>query len=253
MWSRYAYTGGLRIAAWNVNSQGPLPSCGLLPPAAEGVPAGNHITMKLPVAELESGGTRLLRARKTYNGVALVSRSERSTCRSASGPGGRTKRSSPPRRRRALVWCTAPMARAVPTSTPTSSLVRCPHAWLQDELARHPKLAVLGDTTTPRRPRRPDPRLEAACGIGRNASASCTAGAGPERQLPPVRRPKAFSWWITHDASAVTRLASTTSCFPTARCRCTAPDRSRMRPWSDRRSRAGVAEFDLPRTKKRAP
>ena len=145
----------MQLATWNVNSLSVrLPQL-LDWLAANPVDALVLQETKLtddnfPVAELEAAGYRVaFTGQKTYNGVALVSRGELTDV-SVGIPGYEDEQ-------KRVIAATVDGVRLVCVYCPNGQSLdsdKYPYklawfdaltAWLKDELARHPKLAVLGD------------------------------------------------------------------------------------------------------------
>jgi exodeoxyribonuclease-3 len=145
----------MKIAAWNVNSlKVRLPQ--LLDFLASRQPDAVCLQEtklsddNFPAAEIEAAGYRVaFSGQKTYNGVAIVSRAE-ATDVVAGIPGFADEQ-------KRMIAATVEGVRLVCVYCPNGQSLdsdKYPYklawydaliAWLQEELARHPKLAVLGD------------------------------------------------------------------------------------------------------------
>ncbi len=147
--------GGMKIAAWNVNSlKVRLPQ--LLDFLATRVPDAVCLQEtkltddKFPVAELAAAGYQVVFAgQKTYNGVAIVSRSEPADVQIGI-PGledeqQRVIAATVDGVRLVCVYC--PNGQSLDSEKYSYKLAwfDALAAWLKDELTRHPRLAVLGD------------------------------------------------------------------------------------------------------------
>jgi exodeoxyribonuclease-3 len=142
----------MRLATWNVNSlKVRLPQLlDWLPQSAAHVVCLQETKLedaKFPRAELEAAGYHAaFSGQKTYNGVAIVSRSAPEDVSVGF-----------PQEQKRLVAATVEGVRVVCVYCPNGQAVGSEkyeyklqwfaqlRAWLQDELARHPRLAVLGD------------------------------------------------------------------------------------------------------------
>ncbi len=145
----------MKIAAWNVNSlKVRLPQLldflATRQPDAVCLQETKLTDDNFPLAELEAAGYRVAFAgQKTYNGVAIVSRSELTDV-SVGIPGLEDEQ-------KRVIAATVDGVRLVCVYCPNGQSLdsdKYPYklawfdalaAWLKDELARHPKLAVLGD------------------------------------------------------------------------------------------------------------
>ena len=145
----------MKIAAWNVNSlKVRLPQLldflATRQPDAVCLQETKLTDDNFPVAELEAAGYRVVFAgQKTYNGVAIVSRSEPTDVQiGIPGLDDEQKR---------VIAATVDGVRLVCVYCPNGQSLdsdKYPYklawfdalaAWLKDELTRHPRLAVLGD------------------------------------------------------------------------------------------------------------
>ncbi|MBW8305794.1 MAG: exodeoxyribonuclease III [Thiobacillus sp.] len=145
----------MKIAAWNVNSlKVRLPQLldflATRQPDVVCLQETKLTDDNFPVAELEAAGYRVaFTGQKTYNGVALVSRGELTDV-SVGIPGYEDEQ-------KRVIAATVDGVRLVCVYCPNGQSLdsdKYPYklawfdaltAWLKDELARHPKLAVLGD------------------------------------------------------------------------------------------------------------
>lgn len=150
-----ATLGGMKIAAWNVNSlKVRLPQLldflATRQPDAVCLQETKLTDENFPVAELAAAGYRAaFVGQKTYNGVALVSRSEPLDVQ-VGIPGLEDEQ-------KRVIAATIDGVRLVCVYCPNGQSLdsdKYPYklawfdalaAWLKDELARHPRLAVLGD------------------------------------------------------------------------------------------------------------
>jgi exodeoxyribonuclease-3 len=148
-------SGAMKLAAWNVNSlKVRLPQLldflATRQPDAVCLQETKLTDDNFPLAELEAAGYRAVFAgQKTYNGVAIVSRLEAGDVM-ASIPGFEDEQ-------KRMIAATVDGVRLVCVYCPNGQSLdsdKYPYklawfdalaAWLQGELARHPKLAVLGD------------------------------------------------------------------------------------------------------------
>jgi exodeoxyribonuclease-3 len=147
--------GGMKLAAWNVNSlKVRLPQLldflATRQPDVVCLQETKLIDDAFPVADLETAGYRVAFAgQKTYNGVAIVSRKELADIQiGIPGLEDEQKR---------VIAATVGGIRVVCVYCPNGQSLdsdKYPYklawfdalaAWLKDELVRHPKLAVLGD------------------------------------------------------------------------------------------------------------
>jgi exodeoxyribonuclease III len=142
----------MRLATWNVNSlKVRLPQLlEWLPQSAAHVVCLQETKLedaKFPRAELEAAGyCAAFSGQKTYNGVAILSRAALHEV----SPGF-------PQEQKRMIAATASGVRVVCVYCPNGQAVGSDkyeyklrwfaqlRAWLKDELARHPRLAVLGD------------------------------------------------------------------------------------------------------------
>jgi exodeoxyribonuclease-3 len=145
----------MKIAAWNVNSlKVRLPQLqdflATRQPDAVCLQETKLTDDNFPLAELAAAGYRAVFAgQKTYNGVAIVSRSEATEVQ-VGIPGLEDEQ-------KRVIAATVDGVRLVCVYCPNGQALdsdKYPYklawfdalaAWLKDELARHPKLAVLGD------------------------------------------------------------------------------------------------------------
>jgi exodeoxyribonuclease III len=192
--------GGMKLAAWNVNSLKVR-----LPQLLDFLATRNPDVVCLqetkltddnfPVAELEAAGYRAVFAgQKTYNGVAIVSRSEPVEVQV-----GIPNLEDEQKR---VIAATVDGVRVVCVYCPNGQSLdsdKYPYklawfdalaAWLKQELARFPRLAVLGDYNIAPEDRDvhdPEAWKDSVLVSEPERERFRPAGAGFERQLPPVR------------------------------------------------------------------
>jgi len=204
----------LRIATWNVNSLR-VRLAHLLRWLAERSPDAVCLQEtkltdeQFPVAEIAAAGYRsVYSGQKTYNGVAILLREER--C----GPEEDIVRELPgledPQRR--LLALTVEGTRIVCGYFPNGQSVDSEKyqyklrwlaalsAWLQGELARHPRLALLGDyNIAPADEDVHDPALwkdQVLCSVPEREAFARLLGAGLEDAFRLFPQPeRSYTWW----------------------------------------------------------
>lgn len=221
----------MKIAAWNVNSlKVRLPQLldflATRQPDAVCLQETKLTDENFPVAELEAAGYRVaFVGQKTYNGVALVSRSEPLDVQ-VGIPGLEDEQ-------KRVIAATVDGVRLVCVYCPNGQSLdsdKYPYklawfdalaAWLKDELARHPRLAVLGDyNVAPEDRDVHDPEAwkdSVLVSEPERARFRNLLALGLKDSFRLFEQPeKSYSWW-DYRMMGFRRnhgLASTTSCFP---------------------------------------
>ncbi len=200
----------MKLATWNVNSLKVR-----LPQLVDWVAAAQPDVVclqetkledgKFPQSEIEAAGFRAAFAgQKTYNGVALLARSAPQDVRTEM-PG-----LADPQKR--VVAATVGGTRVVCLYAPNGQAVgsdkfdyklcwyEALRAWLADELARHPRLAVLGDLNIAPEDRDVhDPKLwegQVHCSEPERAAFRALLALGLQDAFRLFEQPeKSFSWW----------------------------------------------------------
>ena len=143
---------------------------------------------------------------KTYNGVAILARGDAAR-RAARHPGLRRRPEAPDRRRLSATcaWSASTCrtaSRSSPTSTPTSCAgSRRSRAGSQDELATHPRLAVLGDFNIAPEdrdvhdPKRWEGGIHVSAAGARGVPQRCSTSGFADAFRLFEQPEKEFSWW----------------------------------------------------------
>jgi len=200
----------MKIAAWNVNSlKVRLPQLldflATRQPDAVCLQETKLTDENFPHAELEAAGYRVVFAgQKTYNGVAIISRLEAADV-VVGIPGFEDEQ-------KRMIAATVDGVRLVCVYCPNGQSLdsdKYPYklawydaliAWLKDELARHPKLAVLGDyNIAPEDRDVHDPEVWKDCVLVSDAERArfqALLALGLQDSFRLFEQPeKTFSWW----------------------------------------------------------
>jgi len=200
----------MKLATWNVNSlKVRLPQLvdwvGAAQPDVVCLQETKLEDGKFPQAEIEAAGFRAAFAgQKTYNGVALLARgAPQDVCTSMPGFADEQKRVVAATLGDTRVVCLyAPNGQAVGSDKYAYKLrwYEALRAWLAQELARHPRLAVLGDLNIAPEDRDVhDPKAwegQVHCSAPERAAFHALLALGLKDAFRLFEQPeKSFSWW----------------------------------------------------------